>query len=84
MQETCERILEYETSRHGMKERVKSFIHLHDLYFVQLNSCLFHDSKQSFIVVCRFSDSECLVRTFGFHGRKVSLRNTWHPVANHS
>ena len=26
MQETCERILEYETSRHGMNGRVKPFI----------------------------------------------------------
>ena len=31
MQETCERILEYETSRHGMKGRVKPFIKLHDI-----------------------------------------------------
>lgn len=50
---------------------LRRLIYLYQLRVVS-NSCLFHDCKRNFIVFCRFSNSECLVRTFSIHGRKVS------------
>ena len=81
MQETCERILEYETSRHGMKGRFKpsfSFTSLlrrliHTFKLInEIAVSFFTTVNRALFVVCRVSDRECLVRAFSIYGRKVS------------